>query len=154
MSEDSVTSRSGHFEMTSDTYTRGNVRGHEIKSDESEPFGDAAHPSPVDYMLTSLATCQMAVLSRGLEKARIDEYRIEVNAETVEQDLGDVDDTMPEETAKRIPEIDIELTLEVPDEYTNRAERVLDVYDEGCVVGQSFKAGIHYEPETNIETTD
>jgi hypothetical protein len=36
--------------------------------------------------------------------------------------------------------------------YEDRAQRCLDVYDTGCIVGQSLRAGIDYTPETSLET--
>jgi uncharacterized OsmC-like protein len=148
----------GHFEMTSGSAykTIGAVHAdgresHEIIFDEPDPRGDDDHPSPVMYLFASLVGCQMAVLCAALEKARIEDFRIKADAES-ERSLDEVAEEMPDGTAKRIEHIDIDLTLEVPKEYEDRAQRCLDVYDTGCIVGQSLRAGIDYTPETSLET--
>jgi organic hydroperoxide reductase OsmC/OhrA len=56
--------------------------------------------------------------------------------------------------AGRISHISVDLTLEVPGEYESRARRCLDVYDTGCVVGQSYRQGIEYTPSTTFKLTD
>jgi len=148
----------GHFEMTSSRpyktigilHAKGRS-SHEIVFDEPEPRGHDEHPSPVMYFLGSLAACQMAVLASALKKARVDDYHITVEAAS-DRGWGEVADEMPEGTAQRIDHIDIDLTLEVPEEHEARAQRCLEVYDTGCIVGQSLKAGVDYTPRTTLET--
>lgn len=154
MAETTPLTRTAHFEMSHDTYTAGTVRGHELWSDEPTPIGDNAHPSPVDYLVTSLTTCQMAVLSFCLEKARIDHYTIDAEAETTEELVGEVANEMPNSTQKRVTHIDINLDLEVAKKDAERARRCLQAYDSGCVVGQSIKAGVDYDTSTSLTIAD
>lgn len=139
-----------------DQFTHGVIRGtHEIRFDEPEfiPVGSGTdeYPWPVDHLFASLVACQVSVLKQCLEKARIDEFEIRATAD-IDWDEGDIPKEMPENTAARIDHIAIDLDVRVPGEYESRAERCLAVYDRGCIVGQSLRAGIDYTPSTNLET--
>jgi len=149
--------RKATFEKKADEPTRGLCRDkHEVLVDEPEWIprmgGEDAHPSPVDYMMTALTSCQVSVLAPCLSKSRVDDYHI--TAEATIDDAGEdaVDEKMPDHTANRIRHIDIQIELEVPEEYESRAARCLEVYDTGCIVGQSYRAGIGYEPTTHLTT--
>lgn len=151
--------RSGHFVTTADDATRGTVRDkHEIRFDEPTFLpvaeGEDEDPSPVDYLLASLAGCQLSVLDQCLKKSRVDEYRIEAEATIERAGEEEIPDEMPGNTANRITDFEIDVTLQVPEEHRSRAERCLEVYDLGCIVGQSLRAGIDYEPRTTIEPLD
>ena len=131
----------------------GKVREHTFEIDDSEslPYGgfDLA-PSAVDYMVAGLAGCQLAVLSQALRKARIEDWRIEISAIPDAWWREEIPEDLPENQVKRIEHIEVRVDLTVPEEYEGRAERVLEVYDQGCIVGQSFRAGIEYTPETSL----
>lgn len=150
--------RKAKFEKVPGEPTRGVCRDkHEVFSDEPEWIprldGKDEYPSPVDYMLTALTACQVSVLAQALAKSRIDDYHIEAEATIVDAGEEEVDEDMPDHTANRIRDIDIQIDLEVPEEHEKRAARCLDVYDTGCIVGQSYRAGIDYEPTTQLTTT-
>lgn len=159
MSMDYPEEFTARFETSSEQpYTKAKIRGiHEVVSDEPEwlPFGggEDAYPAPVDYMVSSLAFCQISVLQQCLEKARIEEFSIEVetHAEFTE---SDVPEEMPPNTANRVDHITVDVWVEVPTEDEPRARRCVEVYDLGCVVGQSFKAGIEYTPNVTLGTRD
>lgn len=147
------------FKKTSDgIVARGVIRGvHEVFTDEythTPPVGtgDDVHPTPIDLLLSSLVACQLSVLSQTLDKARIDEFRIEGSADKKEEIDADIPEDIPDKSF--IEHIDVDVTLEVPEKYEDRAKRCLEVYDQGCIVGQSIKAGIDYEPTTTLEVTD
>lgn len=147
------------FEKTSSgIVARGLTRGvHEVYTDEythTPPVGtgDDLHPTPVDLFLSSLVACQLSVLSQTLNKARIDEFRITGSADKGEEVDADVPDDIPSKSL--IDSIEVHITLEVPEEYESRAERCLEVYDQGCIVGQSIKSGVQYEPRTTLEVAD
>lgn len=153
-------SKHGHFEMDAKSpyKTVGIVhdaRGatHTVTVDEPEPLGSDDAPSPGSHLFISLVSCQLTVLNSCLRKARVEDYRLKADA-SWEMTLGDVDEAMPAATAKRIKHIDIDISLEVPEEFEGRAQRCLDVYDSGCIVGQSLKAGIEYTPHTNLVTKE
>lgn len=137
-------------------FYEGFARGqHTILGDErdkSPPVGSGEdkHPTPVDYLLWSLAACQAAVLSQCLSKARVEDFTITVEADIKRAGSETVPEEMPSHTQKRVEEIDIDLTLKVPEEVESRASRCLEVYDQGCIVGQSLLAGIEYEPSVTF----
>lgn len=131
----------------------GRVREHTFEVDDSEslPYGgyDLA-PSAVDYMVAGLAGCQLAVLSQALRKARIEDWEIEMSAVPDAWWREEIPEDLPENQVKRVEHVAVQVDLTVPEEYEERAERVLEVYDQGCIVGQSFRAGIEYTPETSL----
>lgn len=137
-----------------DDFTRALVRGkHEILMDESPelPYGGSDEgPSAVDLLVTSLLACQVSVLQQCFEKARIEEYEIEAEATIDDRGEGDIPGEMPENTAGRVEHVVIDLDATVPEELEPRARRCLDVYDDGCIVGQSLLAGIDYSTEARL----
>lgn len=141
-----------------DEIATGTVRGkHDLYADEptwlEEPgAGNDTHPAPADYLVFGLAACQVEVLDQALRKARIEDYQITVEAEVDRVGEDEPADEMLAHHAGRISHIDVELTLSVPEEFEGRASRCLDVYDTGCVVGQSYRQGIEYTPTTSLET--
>lgn len=143
-----------------DDRARGLVRGkHELYADEPEWLeapgaGDDAHPAPVDYMVFGLVSCQLEVLDQALRKARIEDYHIRASAEVDRVGEDQPAEEMLAHHAGRVSHISVDLTLEVPPEYESRAQRCLDVYDTGCVVGQSYRNGVEYTPTTTLELKD
>ena len=90
------------------------------------------------YLFASLVGCQMAVLRAALEKARIEDFHIKADAES-ERNLDEVAEEMPDGT-QRGSNISTLTTLEVPEEYEDRARRWLDVNDIGRIIGRSLWA--------------
>lgn len=151
--------RTGRFETTRDSRTRGVLRDkHEVVFDEPEFLpvaeGEDTAPSPVDYLMAGLAGCQVSVLDQALKKARVADYHIEVEATIDAVGTDDVPEEMPSNTVNRIQHIAIDVTLTIPEEHRSRAQRCLDVYDDGCIVGQSLRAGIDYTPRATLETAE
>lgn len=141
-------------------YATGVVRDkHELRVDEPEWLedpggGDDAYPAPVDYMVFGLAACQLEVLDQALRKARVEDYGIEVDAVVDRVGEDQPADEMLTHHAGRISHVQVDLTLEVPSEHEERARRCLEVYDTGCVVGQSFRAGVEYTPNTTLKVAE
>lgn len=139
-----------------DRPVEGQVRDHHFEVDDSESLPYGGHdlaPSAVDYMVAGLAGCQLAVLSQALRKARIDDFEIDITAVPDEWWREEISEELPENQVKRIEHIDVQVKVTVPEEYEGRAERCLEVYDQGCIVGQSFREGIDYTPETSVSIT-
>lgn len=131
----------------------GSVRDHTFGVDDSEtlPYGgEDLAPSAVDYMVAGLAGCQLAVLSQCFRKARINDFEIELAAIPDSWWREEIPEDLPENQVKRIEHIHVDVDVTVPEEYEERAQRCLDVYDQGCIVGQSFRAGIEYTPKTSL----
>jgi uncharacterized OsmC-like protein len=139
-----------------DEYATGLIRDkHELRVDEPEWLGEPgagedAYPAPVDYMVFGLVACQLEVLDQALRKARIKDFEIEATATVDRVGEDQPAEEMLAHHAGRISHIAVDLSLSVPEEYES-AQRCLDAYDTGCVVGQSFRAGVEYTPSTTLE---
>ncbi|MFB6130313.1 MAG: OsmC family protein [Salinigranum sp.] len=131
---------------------------HELLIDEPEwlPMGVGTdrHPAPVDHLVVGLVACQVEVLDQALQKARVEEYDISATAEIDELGMGDVPEGMPANTGQLIEHIDVDLTVETTAAFEGRVRRCLDVYDGGCIVGRSYRAGIDYTPHANVEVRE
>lgn len=135
------------------------VRGrHEVQIDEPEwlpmGIGNDEHPAPVDHLVIALVACQVEVLDQALQRARVETYDIEAAAEIDGLTMGDAPEGMPANTGQLIEHIDVEVTVETTAESEDRVQRCLEVYDGGCIVGQSYRAGIDYTPRTSVRTVD
>lgn len=134
---------------------RARTGRHEVLIDESEHIpgseGEQEHPSPVDYLILALVSCQVSVLEQALHEAGVEEYDIEAVGAVDSLDNDDVPDEMPAHTAARVDHIDVDLTLEVPEEYEGAAHACLDAYNAGCIVGQSLMDGIEYTSSKSVE---
>lgn len=140
-------------------YTKALLRGkHELFIDEPTNLevgaGNDDYPSPVDYMAASLAACQVSVLSQALERARVEDFEVTCDYEIDRTGSEEVDEEMRKGTGVRVRHIKIDLSLEVSGGHEKRAQRCLDAYDTGCIVGQSFRAGVEYTPETELVVSD
>lgn len=122
-----------------------------IDDSESLPYG-GPDPAPVavDYMVVGLAGCQLAVLSQFLRKARVDDFEVDISGIPSDWWREGIPEDLPENQVKLIEHIDLAVEVTVPEEYEKRARCCLAVYDQGCIVGQSFRAGIEYTPETSV----
>lgn len=142
---------------TDDPYTSGRIRDeHEVRYDEPEFLeygaGNDDFAGPVDNMIASLAACQVSVLKQCFEKARIEDFHIEADVYNNEVDRETIPEEMPSNTAQRIRHLTVDIRLDVPEEDEARARRCAEVYDAGCIVGQSFRVGIEYTPAVEIES--
>ena len=129
---------------------------HTVYSDEPEWTampGDDEYPSPGDYLLLSLAACQVSVLDQCLKKNDVETYEINCTAEIDKWGMdSSVPEAMPETTGLRVEHITVDIVLETTAEYEERASRCLEVFDEGCVVGQSI--GIDYQSIGELKITE
>lgn len=128
------------------------VQGHSLYTDEpahlSHSFkkgGRGEAPSAFGYLLSAAMGCQVNSLEQMLHKARITEYDIDAECTGFSVTKGNV---------KRIQKLTLEITLTVGEADESRAERCLDVYEQGCVVGETLKRGMEFEIEKRLETTD
>lgn len=136
-----------------DRPVEGQVRDHYFEIDDSESLPYGGHdlaPSAVDYMVVGLAGCQLAVLSQALRKARVEDFEIDITAVPDEWWREEISEELPENQVKRIDHIEVQVEVTVPEEYEGRAGRCLEVYDQGCIVGQSLREGVDYTPETAV----
>jgi len=146
-----VTATSDVEYTTADLRDRFTVHSDEPSWLPAPLAGDDDHPAPVDYLLASLALCQVSVLQQCLQHNGVDPYRIDCEA-TVDgfERAPDRPDAMPEHTAGRIEHVTLRLTLTVTSADRDASGACLASYDEGCIVGQSI--GVAYTPLTRLET--
>jgi len=127
---------------------------HELLVDEGEHIpgseGEQEHPSPVDYLVFALVSCQVSVLEQALHKSGVEEYEIEAVGVVDSLGDGEISDGMPAHTAARVDHVDVDVTLEVPEEYGDEARDCLDAYNTGCIVGQSLTDGIEYTSSKSL----
>ena len=135
--------------------TQARTGRHELLVDEGEHLpgseGEQEHPSPVDYLVFALVSCQVSVLEQALYGAGVEEYEIEAVGAVDALDNDDVPDEMPAHTAARLDHVDVDVALEVPKEYGEAARDCLDAYNAGCIVGQSLTDGIEYTSSKSLE---
>lgn len=135
--------------------TQARTDRHELLVDEGEHIpgseGEQEHPSPVDYLVFALVSCQVSVLEQALYGAGVEEYEIEAVGAVDSLDNDDIPDEMPAHTAARVDHVDVDITLEVPGEYGEEARDCLDAYNAGCIVGQSLTDGIEYTSSKSLE---
>lgn len=128
------------------------VQNHGLYIDEPEHLahsfkkgGRGEAPSALGYLLTAAMGCQVNSLEQMLHKARLTDY--EIDAECTGY-------TVIEEDIKRVQKISLEIALTVPADKESRANRCLEVYEKGCVVGETLKRGIDLEVEKRLVMDD
>lgn len=107
--------------------------------------GRGEAPSAFDYLIAAGMGCQINTLEQMLHKARITEYEIEGECTGF---------TVQKENIKRIQKLELEITLAVPEAKESQARRCLDVYEQGCVVGETLKRGLDFDVEKKLVLDD
>lgn len=132
---------------------RGTFRGvHELFFDEPEyiDVGNDEYPCPHDYLLAAVGGCQAEILKQCLEKSRIDEYDIEIDVQS-KKGRTDVDDEIPETADIRIAEMHTDVTVSVPERFSKRARRCVEVFEANCPISQSVAAGVELYTVADLE---
>lgn len=112
-----------------------------IMADESEPLGNGEGPSPSQLLAASVANCLAASLMFAIRKFKGEpgDVTAEVNGNLIR-----------EEGRLRIEKIDVQLKLDNVSAELPKIERVLEQFEEFCIVTQSVKSGIN----VNVEVLD
>lgn len=126
------------------------TQNHGLYIDEPEDLshsfkkgGKGEAPTAFGYLLSAAMGCQVNSLEQMLHKARIEEdYEIEAEC---------VGYTVTKDNIKRIQRLELEITLTIPEEKESAAQRCLDVYEKGCVIGETLKRGMKFEIEKHLE---
>lgn len=105
-----------------------------LVTDESPPLGQDRGPNPSRLLLAGVANCMVASLLFALRKQRNQpgKLRAEITASLVRNAEG----------RWRIPQAFVELQLPEGNEHYQRLDRVLEQFEEFCVVTQSVRHGI------------
>lgn len=128
------------------------VQNHGLYIDEPEHLshsfkkgGRGEAPSALGYLLTAGMGCQVNSLEQMLHKARVTDY--EIDAECTGY-------TFIEDDVKRVQKMSLEMTLTVPEDEESRGQRCLDVYEQGCVVGETMKRAIDFDVDRELVLDD
>ena len=105
-----------------------------LLSDEPSPLGHDRGPNPARLLLASVANCLVASLLFALRKQKNEpgKLRAEITAVPIRNAEG----------RWRIPQAFVELHLPEGNEHYQRLERVLEQFEEFCIVTQSVRQGI------------
>ena len=105
-----------------------------LLTDESAPLGHDRGPNPSRLLLASVANCLVASLLFALRKQRNQpgKLRAEITASLVRNADGRL----------RLPRALVELQLPEGNEHYLHLDRVLEQFEEFCIVTQSVRHGI------------
>ena len=106
----------------------------ELMTDESEPLGRNAGPSPSRLLSAAVGNCLSSSLIFCLGKARIPLGDLKASVETVTR-----------RNAKgrwRIAALNVKLSPIVSEEDVSRSKRFLELFEDFCVVTESVRKGI------------
>lgn len=137
---------------TSDTKPRAVIREtHELRYDEPEyiDVGEDEHPCPHDYLLAGVTGCLFETIRQCFERARVDDYEIEMAART-HKGPADTPNELPDTVEFRITAIDVDIDVTVPPEYESGASRCLELYERHCPISHSVQAGIDVKPSAHL----
>ena len=112
-----------------------------IVADEPKPIGEGWGPNAPRLLATAVGQCMSSSLIYCLNKARIPIINLET---TVKTNLF-----KNEKGLTRIRSIDIQIILEVNDEYKTRLNRCLTIFEDYCTVTQSIRNGIQVDVKVN-----
>ena len=112
-----------------------------IMADEPEPLGHGEGPSPSQLLAASVANCLAASLMFAIRKFKGDpgEVSAQVSGNLVRED-----------GRLRIEKIDVQLTIDNLSAELPKLDRVLEQFEDFCIVTQSVKSGI----KVNVEVHD
>lgn len=132
--------------------TQNREYNHTMHTDEPPDLGHSFKkggrgeaPSAFDYLIAAGMGCQVNTLEQMLHKARITEYDIEAECTGY---------TFTEDNVKRVQRLDLRITLTVPEDVESQADRCLDVYEKGCVVGETLKRAVEFDVEKELVLDD
>jgi uncharacterized OsmC-like protein len=105
-----------------------------LLTDEPPPLGKGAGPNPSRLIAAGVANCLMASLLFALRKFKNDPGKLSATV-TVQM-------TRNEQKRLRIGHIDVALRLGAPATGMEHLARILETFEDYCVVTQSVRAGI------------
>lgn len=131
-------------------YIREGKHGLHIDEPESmdhsfkkEVGGRDEAPNALTYLQAAALGCQVNSLEMLLRKSRIEEYHVDGHSTPY---------LFREDNIKRVQRLELEIELHVPEDVESRARRCLDIYEQGCLVGESIKRGIDVDVTKRLET--
>ncbi len=104
-----------------------------LLTDEPPPLGRQAGPNPARLLVASVANCLMASLLFALRKYKNDPGKLSA---TVTGTLA-----RNENGRLRIGEVSVELRIEAHEAQLQHLDRILEQFEDFCVVTQSVRSG-------------
>jgi organic hydroperoxide reductase OsmC/OhrA len=110
-------------------------------TDEGEPLGKGAGPTPSMLLAAAMGNCLSSSLLFCLQKVRAQcrGMKTSVRAKMTRNEKG----------RWRITEVSAELTPEVDVEYVNQMERCIELFEDFCIVSKSVEQGIPLKVRVN-----
>lgn len=106
----------------------------ELVTDEPPPLGGDAGPNPARLLATAVANCLAASLLFALRKFKNDPGRITARARAT---MG-----RNEQRRWRVERVAVELHLSDPSAALEHLDRILEQFEEFCIVTQSVREGV------------
>lgn len=106
----------------------------DLATDESAPMGHNAGPNPARLLLTSVANCLAASLLYSLRKFKNDPSKIKATASASMERNDD--------KRWRITGMQVDLQLADVAEAIKHLPRILDQFEDFCIVTESVRSGI------------
>lgn len=116
----------------------------DLLTDEGAPLGEGRGPNPSRLLLTAIANCLSASLLFALRKYKNAPNRITADVRGV---LG-----RNTEGRLRVQHVDVDLNLSDAGEDFEHIERILQQFENFCVVTESVRAGIEVAVEVHDNT--
>jgi len=112
-----------------------------IITDEGEPLGKNAGPTPSMLLAAAMGNCMSSSLLFCLQKARTQVKGMKTRV--------DVKMIRNEKKRWRITEVAVEIIPEVDSEYVNQMKRCTELFDDFCIVSKSVEQGIPVKVKVN-----
>ena len=117
----------------------------ELMTDESEPLGRNAGPSPSRLLSAAVGNCLSSSLIFCLSKGRIPLGELKTSVETV---------TRRNENGRwRIAALNVKLSPIIREEDVSRSKRCLELFEDFCVVTESVRKGIVVNANVEIDSS-
>lgn len=110
--------------------------------DEPEPIGHKKGPNAARLLGAAVGNCLSASLLFCLEKSRMELASIHTDVKGFLE--------RNEKGRLRVTRLDVHITIDVPNEQTQRVGRCIEIFEDYCVVTASIKRGI----EVNVLVMD
>ena len=103
--------------------------------------GRGEAPSPFGYLITAGMACEVTSLEQMLHKSRVEKYEIDAEVTGYSFTEGNI---------KRVQRLDLRLTLTVAPADEPQAKRSLEVFEKGCIIGETLKRGIDFRVDREL----
>jgi uncharacterized OsmC-like protein len=118
----------------------------EILTDEPEPVGKSAGPSPSRLLSAAVGNCLSSSLVFCLDKARIPVNSLKATVETFTR--------RNEQGRWRIAALKVKLHPSLSPEDLPRSKRCLELFEDFCIVTQSVRKGMDVQVDVEMSASE